>query len=459
MSKRIIAVIASLIITITAPFTAYCYDINTLDGIKSSVEGVISYKSSTLGVNSVSKLLEALGENAGDYNSDWYYIALSRYGVNCENTKSVNALKKAVDEFYKEGLENVKVTDLQRTAFALLSCKADITSVNGHNLLADSTYNRDKYKPLDAQGVNSLSYALLLIDSKNYKIPKSSSVTREKLVQRILSYELSNGGYALFGNGADIDITSIVVQALSKYKSSPKVNKSIDTCLSILSKRQDSSGAYNSFAGKITAESTAQVIMALSSLGINPINDSRFIKNGNTTLDGINVFRNDDGGYCHMENYNTNSIATYQTFCALVSVYRLLKGDGKFFDFNAKTDSTTKKINSLISKKEIKNKTKSSSKSKKASILKSEKRENKLDYNSKIENKSKVNKSNLKTISKNKKEKNITETTEITRQPESVIVNTSAPKTDNKPQPAYITAGVLLIGYIFLFIVKSGGKK
>ncbi len=459
MCKRIIAVITSLLITITAPFTAYCYDVNTLDGIKSSVEGVIAYKSSILGVNSVSGLLEALSENAGDYNSDWYYIALSRYGVNCENKNSVTALKKAVDKFYSEGLENVKVTDLQRTAFALTACGVNITSVNGHNLLADSTYNREKYKPLDAQGVNSLSYALLLLDSKNYKIPKSSSITREKLVNRILSYELKNGGYALFGDGADIDITSIVVQALSKYKNNSKVRISIDTCLDILSKRQDTSGAYKSFAGKVTAESTAQVTMALSSLGINPINDNRFIKNGNTTLDGLNLFKTADGGYCHMENYNTNSIATYQTFCALVSVYRQLKGEGKFFDFNAKTESTTKKVNSIISKKELKSKNKTNSATKKTSINNSEKIENTSSYNSKIENKSKSKKSKIKNDSKSNILNNLTEPTSTVSRSRSVINNTSPKKADKKPQPPYITAGVLLAGYIFLYVLKSGGKK
>ena len=37
--KRIITVIVSIFVTITAPFTVYAYDINTPDGVKEAVKG------------------------------------------------------------------------------------------------------------------------------------------------------------------------------------------------------------------------------------------------------------------------------------------------------------------------------------------------------------------------------------------------------------------------------------
>lgn len=463
MGKRIIAVIISFIIAVAVSFTAFSLDINTPDGVKASVEGVISYKSALLNADSISDFLDALSENAGDYSSDWYYIALYSYGVDCKNKKSISALKNAVDNFYKDGLENTKVTDMQRTAFALMACGEDITSVNGRNLLADCTYNREKYKELDAQGVNSLSYALLLLDSKKFKIPKNSDFTRESLVDKILSYELENGGYALFGNGADVDITSIVLQALAPYKTNSKVKKSIDKCLEILSKRQDSTGAFKSFSGKITAESTAQVILALTSLNINPVSDSRFIKDGNTALNGLERFKMSDGGYCHMEGLSTNSIASYQCLCALVSVYKLQNGRGVFFDFSDKTKPNTKKVSKIISLKNKRVKKKDNSKKEK-SVLKSASKSStiknsRISYNSNTENKTESK------SSKTKKSFNIN-TTQVTTAPSdtageivSVPENKPVEKSSSKPETLYLSAALLFIAYIAVIALKSRGKK
>ena len=460
MCKRFIAVIASVLLAVTAPFTAYCSDNNTLGGVKNSVEGVILYKTNSLKCSSTFELLDKLSENAGDYSSDWYYIALSQYGINCKNEKSINALKNAVNSFYEKGLENVKVTDMQRTALALTACKEDITDVNGHNLLADATYNREKYKELDSQGVNSLCYALLLLDSKGYPVPKDSKTDREKIIEKILSFELENGGYALFGKGADIDITSIVLQSLAPYKSKLKVKNSIESCLKILEKRQDESGAFKSFSGKITAESTAQVIIALTSLGINPSSDSRFIQNGNTPLDGLNCFKTSSGGFRHMIDLSVNNIATYQSLCALVASYRFLSGNASFYDFKAKVKSTTKSVDKKINKASVKHKKKikTSSNNKKTNFKKTA---SKPDYNSNIENNKKETKPKLKKNKKTETVKNDVKSAEIIKK-EKPVSESKKNKKPNKPTenyPQYINAVILLAGYIIVFSIKSGGKK
>lgn len=469
MGKRIITVIASLFLAITVPFTAYAIDVNTLSGVKASVEGVISYKCKEVNAASASELLDRLSEKAGGFNADWYYIALSQYKVKCKNEKSINALKTSVEKFYDKGLENVKVTDMQRVAMALSACKEDITDINGKNLLADSTYNRAKYKSLDAQGVNSLSYALLLLDSKNYKIPDECEDTRESIIKSILDLELENGGFSLFGSGADIDITAIVLQALAPYKDNRKVENCINRALDIFSKRQDTSGAYKSFSNSTTAETTAQVILALTSLRINPTDDSRFIKNGNTLLDGLNDFRLQSGAYCHLIGYSENNIATYQSFCAMISVYRLLSGNKSFFDFTDDIESNTAFVNTEI-KKSV-----NSKKSVKSTVNKhktdKEKPVSSSTYNSLSEN----SLSKIRNVKKNKKSKNIelskrkhsVSTTETEAYSDNEILtiggyNNENPINENeKPKtiPLYIDSVLLLCSYIALFFLKSGGKK
>ncbi len=465
MIKKVIAVIISLVLAIAVSFNAFSLENNALDSVKSAVEGVLAYKSADLNASSTTEFLDRLSKNAGDFSSDWYYIALSRYGVNCESEKSITALKDAVEDFYNEGLASVKVTDLQRVALALLACNQDITNVNSRNLLADATYNRPAFRPLDAQGVNSLSYALILLDTKNYSIPKGKTITREKLVSDIMDKELENGGYALFGKGLDVDITAIVLQALAPYKNRSKVKESINRCLNLLSKRQDESGAYKSFSNQITAESTAQVVMAVTALGINPLTDSRFIKNGKTLLDGLNEFKLSGGGYCHMQGYEVNNIATYQSFCALVSVYRFLSGGSAFFDFSDKQNDNTQSVD-----KAVKKTVKKHSAGKKSPEPKTNKSKNnsviKNIYNSKLENKTvKTKRNNSKTEKTKKISDKKNKITNKKTESEIVVINESQPikKSEKKhtPEgtPLYIDSIILIIGYVIVFAVKSGGKE
>ncbi len=100
MGKRFLAISVAVIIAVTAPFTAYCLQLNTLNGIKEAVEGVVDYKCAEESVSTVPDLLDKLSQSAGSYSADWYYIAFSQYGLDCKNQKSINALKNKVNEFY-----------------------------------------------------------------------------------------------------------------------------------------------------------------------------------------------------------------------------------------------------------------------------------------------------------------------------------------------------------------------
>lgn len=344
MGKRFLAVILVLLFTITAPFTAFSKEKDTLSDVKNAVEGVISFKCAQQNAQSFPELLNKLSEHAGTYSADWYYIAFAQYGLDCENQKSIDALKKKVDEFYSGDLASVKVTDMQRVALALSSCGVDITNVNGHNLLADATYNRAAVKPLNSQGINSVAYALILLDYHKYTVPDNALTTREKMIQLILKAELENGGFALFGKNADVDMTSIAVQALAPYKDRADVKPAIDKCVDILSTRQDLTGGYKSFSNEISCESTAQVVLCLSSIDIDPANDSRFIKDGNSVLDGLMVFNLSDGSFSHFKDGKSDNMATYQALCALVGAYRYLNDNKPFYNDKNNTKNTVVEI-------------------------------------------------------------------------------------------------------------------
>ena len=470
MCKRVLSICIAFLCLIGIPFCAHSAEKSTLSDVKSAVEGVVSYKMREQGADSVGSLFTALSDDAGNYYADWYYIALNRFGYDIHDKRSVSALKKAVNGFYSEGLESVKVTDLQRTALALLACGEDITDVDGHNLLADASYNRPKYRPLNAQGVNSLSYALILLDAMQYRVPDSASETRESIIESILRYEADNVGFDLAGSGyADTDITAITIQALAPYKDRSDVAPVVDRALAVLSKRMDEQGGYKNFYKDVTSETTAQVIIALTSLGIDPQTDSRFSKEGNP-VSALLSMQLDSGAFSHTKGADANEIATYQSLCALVSYYRFLSGEKSFYSFGRyeyKEKTQKPNINTETKKKtQIKNKSTTS-------------------YNSNTENKTaekseqatEKSTTSSKTKSSQTPEKNVKKSKKKTKSGEIKADKTE----ETKPTPTnkkvkkkllgkeetanandntvYIPFAVLFALYIILAIRFRGGKK
>ena len=64
-----------------------------------------------------------------------------------------------------------------------------------------------------------------------------------------------------------------------------------------MSKKQNSEGGFSSW-GTRNSESCVQIIVALCELGI-PLDDPRFVKNGNTLLDNLMTFYLPGNGFLH----------------------------------------------------------------------------------------------------------------------------------------------------------------
>ncbi len=91
----------------------------------------------------------------------------------------------------------------------------------------------------------------------------------------------------------------MAIQALAPYyKTNETVKAAVDKALEVLSALQRNDGGFGSW-GTVNSESCAQVIVALTALGIDPTADSRFIKNGLTVLDALARFYVTGGGFRH----------------------------------------------------------------------------------------------------------------------------------------------------------------
>lgn len=263
------------------------------------------------------------------FGSEWLVIALARSGRDVPDSY-YDSVVKAVQSA-KGQLSDKKSTEYARTILALTAIGKDPTDVGGYDLLArladmdDVTY----------QGINGAIFALLALDSGKYDVPAAAEggtqVTRDGLVAYILAQQLSDGGWALSGTSADPDVTAMALQALAPYRTGDEtVDAAVDKGVQLLSDMQLFDGGYSSW-GTLNSESCAQVLIALATLGIDPVSDSRFVKNGLTVLDALLAYAV-SGGFRHTVDGEADAIATEQALCALTAYARLLDGKTALYD-------------------------------------------------------------------------------------------------------------------------------
>lgn len=265
----------------------------------------------------------------GSIGGEWMALGLARSGRTVPEGYYDAVVKYVKDNIDSNGrLDKNKATENARIILALTAIGKDVTNVGGHDLLAG--LNEMSY--LSKQGINGAIFTLIALDSHNYT--PAGDVTRDKLVQAILNAQISgDGGWSLDGKNADVDMTAMAIQALAAYyKSNSSAKKAVDKGLSWLSSVQQNDGGFTSW-GAANSESCAQVIVALTALGIDPTKDSRFIKNGVSVLDALCSFAVNDGGFKHLATETSaNGMATEQGFYALVAYYRLLNGQTSLYD-------------------------------------------------------------------------------------------------------------------------------
>lgn len=266
---------------------------------------------------------------------EWMVIGLARSGRTVPAgyyDNVVEYVKAKADA--NERLHPAKVTDNARVILALTAIGKDVTNVGGHNLLK----GLDSMDYVQTQDINGPIFTLIALDSHNY--PTMGDVTREKLIQVILDAQLNDGGWNLSAENADPDMTAMAIQALAPYyKTNETVKAAVDKALEALSALQRSDGGFDSW-DTVNSESCAQVIVALTALGIDPTADSRFVKNGHTVLDALAGFYVTGGGFRHTAGGERNDMATEQGYYALAAYYRFANTQTRLYDMSDVTIQT-----------------------------------------------------------------------------------------------------------------------
>lgn len=273
------------------------------------------------------------GDELNAFGSEWYILGLARSG-----RKVFDDYYKAIEKYVSENidengrLDEKRATDNAKLVLVLSALDKDVTDVGGHDLLkalSDMDY-------VTQQGLSGAIYALLAFDCRGYDVPSADKnveqTSREGLVKYILDKQLKDGGWAYSGDKAEPDMTAMALQALAAYyKTDAKVKEAADKAVTCLSKLQNTTGGYDSY-GSVNSESAAQVITALTALGIDPDNDARFVKNGASVLDSLCGFYVDGGGFRHVSDGKLDPTATAQGYYALAAYYRFTGGNTALYD-------------------------------------------------------------------------------------------------------------------------------
>lgn len=286
----------------------------TVDDAENIIDGIVDFKRN--GKTVQEWINGELTDEAG--SSEWYILSLAQSGE-----YDFSSYRKALCKYLEE---NKVSSNVSRQKYAL-----SLIAVGGTESYISSTLN----DTIGKQGIMSWIFGLHILNN-GYK---STAYTPEEVKDKLLSMQQKDGGWAVISNLSDVDATAMTIQALAPYYNSDSaVKAAVDSGLIFLSERQLENGEFGSY-GVANAESTAQVLLALSSLGIDAASDERFIKNGNTVFDGIKKFSLSSGGFCHKEGGEYNDLATVQVLYSMVSYMRFTEGKQGFYILDRRNPS------------------------------------------------------------------------------------------------------------------------
>jgi hypothetical protein len=277
----------------------------------SYINRITGEKASSLGVSGAQGIVDYYAKNSMTLGGEWYVLSFIQNG----NRLDYSSYEKNLINYLKNITLYSAVT---REKFALV-----LIALGSTDSFAKKYIQQVSDEAIGKKGVMSYIYGLHLLNNG------CSSVlfTKNELVSKIISLQKSDGGWTLSGDRSDVDVTAMALQSLAPYYASNKA--SIDRAVNMLSARQSSDGDFQSY-GVYNAESTAQVIIALSALRIDADSDSRFVKNGKSCLDGLLKYKT-GGGFLHSTDGEVNNSASSQAFDAFVSYSRFLRGRGSYY--------------------------------------------------------------------------------------------------------------------------------
>jgi len=280
----------------------------------------------------------------GSIGGEWAVFGIARGGrdVTETTTKYLGKLNALLTEKGLDEIGTSKYTEYSRIVLALSSLGIDAQNYSYAGQKYNFISKLTEFDNVTKQGINGPIFALLALDSKPYL--SENTELRGQYVSYILDRQHNDGGWSLDdtkSEPSDTDVTAMVLQALSNYKKTEGVSTAISSGLATLKTMQDttyggfySSGAYNS-------ESTAQVIVALTALDIDPTNEDWTVEGGKDPVTALlSFYISDSKTFRHVLNGGADGMATEQAVNALTALDRFNKGSNSLYDMSDMFDDT-----------------------------------------------------------------------------------------------------------------------
>lgn len=248
----------------------------------------------------------------GDTVSIWAPLCHIRlYGTDGTEKYAEKMLAHADDLVSREGF--VTPTDLERTSIVL-----SMLGKCPRELIDRAVFFNGDF---DRQGLNAWIWALIAANCYGAEAPENALNTRESIAAHLLENQLSDGGFTLMGTKADADMTAAAVYALAGMDGA-EYSSAVNAAVECLSGMQLESGGFMTM-GVENCESASQTVIAFCAAGVN---DERLTR----ALDAIMTYRRADGGFAHLPDGETNSIATVQALEALTAAELSERGEMLF---------------------------------------------------------------------------------------------------------------------------------
>jgi len=287
---------------------------------------------------------ETHNPSLGSTYGEWAVLAEARGNVSASvwYDKYLSNIAKSVASMNGK-LDNTntqtKHTEYSRVILALTALGEDATKFTGsngtvYNLVEPLFEKNGSTYRVSEQGNNGTAFALIALDSGNYYDNATGTTARNAWIKSLCDAQINNGAWGIDADfpGSNVDMTAMVVQALAPYCSTnATVKAAVDKAVEWLSAEYQKTGDYGS------SESAAQVIVALSALGIDAKTDSRFQHNGISVLSNFLSYADPNSkGFLHdkQPNSTVNQMASEQAAYTLVAYDRYVNGSKRLYDMS-----------------------------------------------------------------------------------------------------------------------------
>ncbi|ANZ96855.1 cell wall protein [Brochothrix thermosphacta] len=266
--------------------------------------------------------------STGKLADDWQSLGVAR--SNTPASKEVRQARYNDIVAYLNQSDRLSATDFERTIIGVVSIGGDPTHIpeaTTHKNLVEELYQSNAMN----SGVNAIIYGLLALQTKEYAVPENANFSIQEMVDKLLSLQKADGGWALGGAVGDVDMTGMAITALAKYKDMPGVSTALDRSVAWLSSVQLKSGGFKGWSNE-NSNSLSQALMAITLTGNDP-KGALFTKDSDM-INALMTYRTADGGFKWLPtDTQSNGMALEQALYALTQYKFYLNGSGSIYDF------------------------------------------------------------------------------------------------------------------------------